>query len=120
MVSYAEQIGFGSAYLLASAATIALLVIFGFTGLRFGRRTWVLASMLVVLYAVLYFILLSADYALIAGSTVAFLTLAGTIYATRDEQWFDPGRAGRRWRFPHSASPRKPSDPADDLPPASA
>jgi inner membrane protein len=120
MVSYAEQIGFGAAYLLASAATIALLVMFGFTGLRFGRRTWVLASLLVVLYAVLYFILLSADYALIAGSTVAFLALAGTIHATRDEQWFDPGRAGRRWRFPHSASSRKPSDPADDLPPASA
>jgi inner membrane protein len=72
MVSYAEQIGFGPAYGLSAGATIALLLLFGATGLRLGRRTWMLGAMLVVLYAVLYLILRSADYALLAGSTLAF------------------------------------------------
>jgi inner membrane protein len=119
MVSYAEQIGFGPAYLVASAATIGLLVMFGFTGLRFGRRTWVLACMLLVLYGVLYFILLSADYALIAGSTVAFLALAGTIHATRNEKWFDPERA-RRWRTGKPAPSRNSTEDGGHQPAATA
>lgn len=90
MVAYAEQIGFGPAYGLASAATIALLVIFAATGLKLGRRSLVLGVMLAVLYAVLYLILRSADYALIAGATLAFLALAGTMLATRNENWYGP------------------------------
>jgi inner membrane protein len=92
MVAYAEQFGFAAAYALASVATIGLLVMFGFVGLKLGRRTWVLGTMLVILYAVLYMILRSADYALLAGSTLAFLALGGTMYATRNEDWYGPDK----------------------------
>ena len=92
MVAYAEQIGFGPAYALSAGATIGLLVLFGATGLRLGRRTWALGAMLVVLYTVLYLILRSADYALLAGSTLAFAALAGTVIATRNEDWYGPER----------------------------
>jgi inner membrane protein len=92
MVAYAEQIGFGPAYLLAAGATIALLVMFGALALRLGRRTWVLAAMLILLYAVLYLILQSADFALLAGSTLAFAAIAFTMYATRNEDWWGPPR----------------------------
>ena len=63
MVAYAEQIGFAYAYLLASVATVGLITFYGLIGLKLGRRTWVLGTMLVVLYALLYLILRSADYA---------------------------------------------------------
>ncbi|WP_226779335.1 cell envelope integrity protein CreD [Oceaniglobus trochenteri] len=96
MVAYAEQIGFGAAYGLSAGATIALLVLFGAWGLKLGRRTLVLGLMLVVLYGVLYLILQSADYALLAGSTLAFGALAGTMYATRNEDWYGPAKAGPR------------------------
>ena len=97
MASYAEQIGFGAAYLLASGATIALLTIFGATALKLGKRTTTLAAMLIIVYAVLYLILRSADYALLAGSTLAFLALAGTMWLTRNEDWHGPEREPRKW-----------------------
>ena len=107
MVAYAEQIGFGAAYALATAATVGLLIAFGATGLRLGQRTWVLGAMLIVLYAVLYLILRSADYALLAGSTLAFGALAGTIFATRNEDWYGPARPDRPRRswFSRAKSP---------------
>ena len=92
MVSYAEQIGFGPAYLLSSVATIGLLVMFGATGLKMGRRAWVLGALLIVLYAVLYLILNSTDYALMAGATLAFVALGGTMYLTKNEDWYGPAR----------------------------
>lgn len=90
MLAYAEQIGFMMAYLGSSAATIALLVLFGATGLKLGKRTWVLGVMLVVLYGVLYLILQSADYALLAGASLAFVALAATMITTRNEDWYGP------------------------------
>ncbi|MGZ9812201.1 cell envelope integrity protein CreD [Pseudoroseicyclus sp. H15] len=96
MVAYAEQIGYGPAYLLSSVATIGLITVFGYTGLKLGRRTTVLTAMLIVLYALLYLILRSADYALIAGSTLAFAALAGTMLATRNEDWYGPESGGKR------------------------
>ena len=98
MLAYAEQIGFGPAYLAASGAVITLLTLFAFAGLKLGARSWVLGLMLVVLYAVLYLILQSTDYALIAGSTLAFVALAATMFATRNEEWYGPPRApGTGW-----------------------
>ncbi|NSX53186.1 cell envelope integrity protein CreD [Parasulfitobacter algicola] len=94
MVSFAEQIGFGLAYGLASAATIGLLTMFGFVALRLGNRTYVLSGMLIVLYSVLYLILRSADYALLAGATLSFVALAGTMFATRNEDWYGPPKTG--------------------------
>ncbi|MBT8414293.1 MAG: cell envelope integrity protein CreD [Boseongicola sp.] len=108
MASYAEQIGFGAAYLFASAATIALLTIFGATALKLGKRTTTLAAMLIIVYGVLYLILQSADYALLAGSTLAFLALAGTMWITRNEDWHGPDREPRKWfrrKLPAAATP---------------
>lgn len=93
MLAYAEQIGFDLAYLAASGATIALLVMFAATAMKMGTRTAALGGLLIVLYAVLYLILQSADYALLAGSTLAFVALAGTMYLTRNEDWY--GAAGK-------------------------
>lgn len=90
MVSYAEQIGFGAAYGLSAGATIVLITLFGWWGLNLGSRAMVLFAMLVVVYAVLYLILQSADYALIAGSTLSFVALAATMWLTRNEDWYGP------------------------------
>lgn len=103
MVAYAEQIGFGPAYALSAGATIILLTLFGFLGLKLGRRAAVLGVMLVVLYAVLYLILRSADFALLAGATLAFIALAATMWFTRDEDWYGPEGGGIFARKPKPA-----------------
>lgn len=101
MVAYAEQIGFSLAYMVAAGSTIGLLTLFGATALKLGRQTWVLAAMLVTVYLVLFLILRSADYALLAGSTLAFVALALTMWLTRNEDWHGPERA-RGWPFRRS------------------
>lgn len=108
MVSYAEQIGFGAAYLVASGATIGLLVVFGATALKLGRRSAVLGGALVTVYGVLYLTLKSADHALLAGSTLAFAALALTMWLTRNETWAGPERPAG-WPFKRAA---KTPDPA--------
>ena len=108
MAAYAEQIGFGAAYAVSAAATIGLLTVFGATALNLGKRASTLAAMLIVVYAVLYLILQSADYALLAGSTLAFVALAGTMWLTRNEDWHGPEREPRRWfkrRAPEAPQP---------------
>ncbi|MEM6385956.1 MAG: cell envelope integrity protein CreD [Pseudomonadota bacterium] len=110
MVAYAEQIGFGAAYALAAGATIGLLGMFGATALKLGRRTGVLVGMLVAVYGVLFMILRSADYALLAGATFAFVALALTMWLTRNEEWSGGDRPMLRW--PARRSPKPGIDPA--------
>ncbi|MEM7752176.1 MAG: cell envelope integrity protein CreD [Pseudomonadota bacterium] len=106
MVAYAEQIGFTAAYGVAAGATIGLLGLFGATALKLGRRTGVLVGMLVAVYGVLFLILRSADYALLAGATLAFVALALTMWLTRNEDWGGGERPRFRWFKP--AGPEAP------------
>lgn len=112
MLAYAEQIGFGAAYLVAAGATIGLLTLFGATALKLGKLAWLLAGVLVTVYGVLYLILRSADYALLAGATLAFVALALTMWLTRNEEWQGPDvKGGGRWfRSGPSAAPNVPAE----------
>jgi inner membrane protein len=112
MVSYAEHLGFETSYLISAGATIALLTLFGVIALKMGARVWVLTVALIVVYAVLYLILKSADYALLAGSTLAFLALAITMIATRNEDWYGPEKPAA------AAAPDAPSPSAAAVPEA--
>lgn len=107
LLSFAEQIGFTWAYLVAGLATILLLGFYALAALKLGRRAGILVSVLVLLYATLYLILQSTDFAMLAGSILAFLAVALTMYLTRNETWF----AERREDEPA---------PAPAVPPAAA
>ena len=112
MLALAEQIGFAMAYLVAASATVTLITGYGALALRLGRRTWLLAGLQAVLYGVLYLILRSADYALLAGSVLTFAAIAGTMFATRNANWYGEGQTRRRWFF--RAAPAVP--PSGDAP----
>ncbi|WP_371171280.1 cell envelope integrity protein CreD [Aliiroseovarius sp. 2305UL8-7] len=118
MLAYAEQVGFGMAYLGAAAALVLLLVMFGRFALKLGSRVWVLGAMLVLLYAVLYLILYSTDYALLAGATLAFVAIGATMYATRNEEWYGEDGPGQGWFGRRKA--QKPWPEAAPKPDASA
>lgn len=109
MVAYAEQIGFSAAYLVAAGATIGLLGMFGATALKLGRRTGLLVGMLVAVYFVLFMILRSADFALLAGATLAFVALALTMWLTRNEDWGGGGGPRLRWFRQSSADVSEPA-----------
>lgn len=93
LLAFAEQIGFTKAYWLASVATIVLISGYGALALKLRRKLLFLMLMLSLLYGVLFLVIRSADYALLAGSILSFIAIAGTMYATRNEQWYgEPGR----------------------------
>ena len=87
MVSFAEHIGFNAAYAVASTSTIGLITLYAFVGLKMGKASWLIGIALLVLYGVLYLILGSADYALLAGSLLCFAAIASLMLATRNEDW---------------------------------
>lgn len=116
MLALAEQLGFGMAYLIAGAATVGLVTAFGAMALKLGNRTLVLGTLLTLLYAVLYLILRSADYALLAGSILTFGAIAGTMFATRNENWYGEKRTGPRRGWFRRAAPEGDSAPEPPTP----
>jgi len=88
LLSIAEQIGFAAAYAVAAAATILLIGLYGRAALGLVRpATALLVGALALLYAVLYLILRSTDYALLAGSLLCFVAVALAMAMTRGDDW---------------------------------
>ncbi|MBU6266886.1 MAG: inner membrane CreD family protein [Sphingomonadales bacterium] len=93
LLAFAELIGFGPAYLLASAAIIGLLAAYSAAVLDSRRRGQVIGALLTGLYAVLYVLLSLEAWSLLIGSVLLFAALAGVMYATRNVDWQGAGRA---------------------------
>jgi inner membrane protein len=88
LLSLAERIGFDWAFLLAGAATVALLS---------ANAGWVFSSRLqglralatfALLYAMIYMLLRMEDNALLVGAIASFLAVAATMYLTRKIDWY--------------------------------
>ena len=91
LLSMTEIIGFTLAFFIAAAATVALLAYYAgssFASSAVGVRALVgLAG----LYGAMYVLMTLEDFALFAGSVVAFAVIAATMIATRRIDWY--GRA---------------------------
>ena len=88
LVSLAEQIGFASAYLAASAACVLLLGYYLSYVLKSKANGFIFASLLTALYSALYGILQSEDNALLMGSLLVFGLLALVMVITRKVDWY--------------------------------
>ncbi len=88
LLSIAERIGFDMAFLLAATATVTLIG--GYAGAVFqSRRRGVIAFLAFsVLYALIYMLMRLEDYALLAGSIAAFVTIAAVMWFTRNLDWY--------------------------------
>jgi inner membrane protein len=82
LLSLSEQIGFGWAYLIASAATILLITIYFYSLIKQKPATSILAGIMFILYAFLYIILQIADYALLFGSIFLFVILGVIMFVS--------------------------------------
>ena len=88
LISFSEHVAFGAAYLLASAACIGLLTFYLTFVLRSLRYGLAFGSLLTLLYAGIYGLLISEDNALILGSLMLFTLLALVMYVTRKVDWY--------------------------------
>lgn len=91
LVSLSEHIPFPLAYVLASAGCVGLLAFYVGHVLRSAARGLGFGGLLASLYAVLYVLLLSEDYALLLGSLLLFAVLGAVMIMTRRVDWYRIG-----------------------------
>ena len=89
LLSLTEKIGFDLSFLIAGAATVALLS---------TNAAWVFADRLqglralavfAPLYGFIYILLRMKDYALLVGSIASFAAVAAVMYLTRSMDWYN-------------------------------
>ncbi|MDX1507372.1 MAG: cell envelope integrity protein CreD [Woeseiaceae bacterium] len=88
LLSLAEHIGFGAAYLLSAFASIALVTGYSTSILGTLGRGATMAGALAVLYLFLYMTLKAETYALLAGAIGLWITLATIMTVTRRIDWY--------------------------------
>ncbi|MFH0953602.1 MAG: cell envelope integrity protein CreD [Verrucomicrobiota bacterium] len=93
LISISEHLSFGKGYLVASAATIALITGYARSVLRKQSLALLVGSLLTVLYAYLYVLLQLEDYALLLGSIGLFVILGLVMFLTRKVDWYAAGDA---------------------------
>lgn len=92
LLAFAEVIGFTAAYVVASAAIIALLSAYSAAVLKSWKRGRFVGALLVGLYALLFVLLNLEAWSLLIGAVMLFVALAGVMYATRNIDWSAVGR----------------------------
>lgn len=92
LLALSEHLLFLSAYLIASAACIALIGFYLAQVLRDWRRGLGFGVALTLLYGALYGLLSSENMALVLGSLLLFAVLAAIMLATRKVDWYAVGK----------------------------
>jgi inner membrane protein len=82
LLSLSEQIGFGLAYLTASAATILMITFYFYSLIKQKTATLILACVMLILYTFLYIILQIEDFALLFGSVFLFIILGVIMFVS--------------------------------------
>ncbi|MEO8410507.1 MAG: cell envelope integrity protein CreD, partial [Propionivibrio sp.] len=95
LTSLSEHIAFALAYLVAAAASIALIGVYLAAILRGWRRGLGFSSALAILYAALFGILRSEQNALLLGSLLLFVALTALMLGTRGIDWYRLGTIGK-------------------------
>lgn len=92
LLSLSEQIGFLTAYVVATIMIAVLVTVYSAYVLKNNRRALPIFGLLVALYGYLYFVLSLEDYALLFGSLLLFILLSVIMYMTRNVDWFTLGK----------------------------
>ena len=88
LLSLSEQIGFGWAYVIASSATIILIISYANSIFKSRTPTSILGLLLISLYIFLYVVLQLESIALLIGSIGLFAILAIVMYFSRKISWY--------------------------------
>ena len=95
LLALSEHLAFGLAYALASISSVALIAAYMSAVLGGRSRGLAFAGLLALLYALLFGVLQSEDYALLLGAVTLFALLASVMLATRHLDWSRAGAASK-------------------------
>ena len=87
LLSLSEQMGFNLSYLLASIATIGLIVAFISSILKNRSAAILFGFILAAFYTFIYVIIQMEDYALMIGSVALFVIIGMLMYFSRKINW---------------------------------
>jgi inner membrane protein len=87
LLSFSEHIGFAAAYAVSAVACVGLITFYVSHVLDSSKQGLGFGLGLASLYAMLYGILSSEDYALLMGSLLVFGLLAAVMVLTRRVSW---------------------------------
>ena len=87
LLALSEQVGFSWAYLAAAAAVVALIGGYATAVLRARRAGALLATMLALVYALLYGLVVSEQYSLLIGAIALLGVVSALMYLTRKVDW---------------------------------
>jgi len=88
LLSISEQLNFGTAYLIASVATIGLIVGYARSIFKNNLSTAILGIFLSILYVFLYVVLQLEDIALLFGSIGLFAILGVIMHFSGKINWY--------------------------------
>ena len=91
LLALAEHIGFALAYLSASVALCTLIATYLAGAFRSRRAGATAGGIFAAVYALLYLLVTSEDFALLAGSLALFALLATLMVLTRRFDWYASG-----------------------------
>ena len=88
LLSFSEKVGFETAYLIASVATVSLITAYTYSIFKNKLQTGIMLFLLCVLYIFLFVILRLEDTALLIGSIGLFIILGACMYLSRKINWY--------------------------------
>lgn len=91
LIALSEHISFAAAYIIAAVALAVLIGVYIAGALRSSMRGAVAGCAMSGVYALLYALVLSEDYALLLGAIVLFVALAAVMLVTRRIDWYRLG-----------------------------
>ena len=91
LISLSEHYGFAASYGIATASCVLLIGIYLTGVLGEARQGFAYATGISLLYAMLFVILRSEDFALLMGTLLLFTMLAAVMLMTRRVNWYEIG-----------------------------
>ena len=88
LLSLSEHIGFNRSYMIASAGTIGLIIMYSKAIFKSFKLIGILGIFLAFIFGFVFVILQLEDYALLVGSIGLFVILGIVMMATRKLNWY--------------------------------
>ncbi|WP_192349356.1 cell envelope integrity protein CreD [Algoriphagus sp. Y33] len=88
LIALSEHLGFSTAYLIASVATVGLLALYSKSIFSQLKTTGIFTGILSLFYIFIFVIIKQQDYALLIGSIGLFVALAATMFISRKIDWY--------------------------------
>jgi inner membrane protein len=88
LIALTEHLAFWLAYWLGAIALAALLGVYIAGALGSQRRGLIIATLMTLVYGLLYLLVLSENYSLLMGAIALFAALATVMLATRHVRWY--------------------------------